>query len=84
MEEWNVDYDDALRAANVDAPTEEKIHAWALLCSFGPPQSGFPLRVYRDLPMEDDFWQASVDGTTLIARYLVVTHERLIIVKDFR
>ena len=34
--------------------------------------------------MEDDFWPAPVEGTTLIARYLIVTNERLIIVKDFR
>lgn len=83
MEEWQVLYDDALHAANADPDTELKIHAWALLCTFGPPSDGFPLNRYPDLPMEDDFWAAPVEGTALIAEYLIVPYERLIIVRRF-
>jgi hypothetical protein len=83
VEEWRVLYEDALQHAHVDAATEDKIRVWALLCTFGPPSDGFPLRSYPDLPVEDDFWEAPVEGTTIIARYLVVTSEQLLIVKDF-
>ena len=84
MEEWTVHYEDALQQANPDARTRDAIVAWVLLCTIGPPEDGFPLKVYPELPMEDDFWEAPVHGTTLIARYLIANdRERLIIVKDF-
>jgi hypothetical protein len=83
VEDWKVLYEDAVRRAKPDDETELQIHAWALLCTTGPPEDGFPLNENPGLPMEEEFWQAPVGGTTLIARYLIVTYERLIIVKDF-
>lgn len=77
---WKILYEDALNNFLANAGNLEHAGAvadWVVACrKNGPPQHG--------VDADEDFHLSPIPGTRIVAEYLVIAAEFLVIVKEFR
>lgn len=77
---WQILYLDAFTrflAGSKNLPYAGPVSDWIVACrAFGPPPDG--------VEAGDDFYLSRVMDTPVVAEYLIVLHEFLIICKEFR
>jgi|ERR1700688_1587697 len=81
---WGVDYEAAYdRWLVTESPPDwlaDRVLAWVVECElYGPPAPPLSVQVFPG----DDLYALVIPGTTVSVSYLVVTYERLMIVREF-